>query len=141
MRVGRAPGVRPKPARVARELALALEMQEEIDRGGLTFRDAGRRHDCSRMRICRLLALARLAPDIQARVADRTTTTAPEAPSVEDLRWVAEAMDWREQRRRFGWRLDGGGKLPISSDPAASWPAVRPAYHARGGHSVTRPQV
>lgn len=101
MRVGRAPGVRPQPARVARELALTLEIQEEIDREGLTFRAAARRHDCSRMRICRLLALARLAPDIQARVADLTTTTALEALTVEDLRWVAEAIDRGAQRRRL----------------------------------------
>ncbi|MBN1771210.1 MAG: hypothetical protein JXB32_08125 [Deltaproteobacteria bacterium] len=93
--------MRPQPARVARELALALDVQAEIDRDGLTYREAARRHGCSRQRICRLLALARLAPDIQARVADLTTTTALEALTVEDLRWVAEAMDWGEQWRRF----------------------------------------
>lgn len=102
MRVGRPPAVRARPARVARELALALEIQEEIDREGLTFRDAARRRGCSRMRICRLLGLARLAPDIQAQVVDLTTTTTLEALTVDDLRWVAEAMDWGEQRKRFG---------------------------------------
>jgi hypothetical protein len=110
LRVGRPPAVRPQPARVARELALALEMQEEIDREGLTFRDAARRYGCSRMRICRLLALARLAPDIQVRVADLTTTTALEDVTVEDLRWVAEAMDWGEQRRRFEQVVRIGGQ-------------------------------
>ena len=117
MRVGRAPGVRPQPARVARELALALEIQEEIDREGLTFRAAARRHGCSRMRICRLLGLARLAPDIQAQVADLTTTTALEALTVEDLRWVAEAMDWEEQRGRFALLLGGqrGDRRPVDS--------------------------
>lgn len=82
-------------------MALALEVRAEIDRDCLTYREVARRHACSRQRICRLLALARLAPDIQAEVARMTTATASEALDRQSLEWVAEALDWSKQRERF----------------------------------------
>lgn len=99
-RAGPPPAARPQPARVAGELALAIEVQAEIDRDGLTYREVARRHACSRQRICRLLALARLAPDIQNQVARMTTVTASETLDRQSLEWVAEALDWDEQRAR-----------------------------------------
>jgi hypothetical protein len=100
-RAGPPPPVRPQPARVARDLALALKIQAEIDREGLTYREVATRHGCSRKRVCRLLLLTRLAPEIQDRVARMTTTTASEPLDREALEWVADVMDWSEQRDRF----------------------------------------
>jgi hypothetical protein len=67
----------------------------------LLDREVARRHECSRTRICRLLALVRLAPEVQARVAALTTTTARQPMDRRELEWVAGAVDWGEQRRRF----------------------------------------
>ena len=52
--------------------------------------------------MCRLLKLTRLAPDIQEQVAAMMTETASEPIDRKSLEWVAEAIDWGEQRERFG---------------------------------------
>jgi hypothetical protein len=100
----------PRPVRVAQELALALELQAEIDNEGMTYRELAERHGWSRMKACRLLPLARLAPDIQAEVAALTTTVASEPIDRDTLMWVAETSDWTSQRERFDalkrtWRM------------------------------------
>jgi hypothetical protein len=100
-RAGAPPAARPQPARVARDLALALRIQGEIDAEGLTFREVAPRHGCSRQRVCNLLRLTSLAPDIQQAVSRMTTETASEALDRRSLEWVAETMDWTEQRDRF----------------------------------------
>jgi len=91
----------PQPARVAQDLALARQLQAQIDREGLSYRELAERHGWSRMKVCRLLPLARLAPDIQAEVASLTTTVAGEPIDRDTLAWVAGALTWTEQRRRF----------------------------------------
>ncbi len=53
------------------------------------------------MKACRLLPLARLAPDIQTEVATLTTTVAGEPIDRETLVWIAEARDATAQRARF----------------------------------------
>jgi hypothetical protein len=100
----------PRPARVAQDLALALQLQAEIDREGLTYRELAERHGWSRMKAYRLLPLARLAPDIQAEVAQLTTTVAGEPIDRDTLLWITEAPDWSSQRKRFdalarAWRM------------------------------------
>ena len=100
----------PRPARVAQELALALQLQAEIDNEGLTYRQLAERHGWSRMKACQLLPLARLAPDIQAEVAGLTTTVAGEPIDRDTLVWIAEARDAAAQRERFDalagtWRM------------------------------------
>lgn len=99
--MGAPPPVRPQPARVAHDLALALQIQAEIDAERLTYREVAPRHGCSRQRVCRLLTLTRLAPDIQQAVARLTTETASDPLDREALEWVAEVIDWSEQRERF----------------------------------------
>jgi hypothetical protein len=91
----------PQPARVARDLALALQLKDELDREGLSYRELAERHGWSRMKVCRLLPLARLAPDIQAEVAKMTTTVAGEPIDRDTLLWVADAPDAAGQRKRF----------------------------------------
>ncbi len=75
----------PQPARVAQDLALARQLQAQIDREGLSYRELAERHGWSRMKVCRLLPLARLAPDIQAEVAQLTTAVAAEPIDRETL--------------------------------------------------------
>jgi hypothetical protein len=91
----------PQPAAVAKDLALAHTVQDEMDRDNLTCREVGPRHGFSRATVGRLVPLVRLAPDIQEAVSRLTTTTACERIDRESLEWVAEAMDWTEQRARF----------------------------------------
>jgi hypothetical protein len=91
----------PRPARVAQELALALELQAEIDREGLTYRELADRHRWSRMKACRLLPLTRLAPDIQTEVGQLTTTVAGEPIDRDTSLWIPEVPDWVAQRARF----------------------------------------
>lgn len=129
-RAGPPPPARPQPARVAGELALALEVQTEIDRDGLTYREVARRHACSRQRICRLLALARLAPDIQDQVARMTTVTASEGLDRQSLEWVAEALDWAEQRQRFA--ALGAGYIRATGFPPAAAVAAPPSWNGDG---------
>lgn len=100
----------PRPARVAEDLALALQLQAEIDGEGLTYRELAERHGWSRMKVCRLLPLTRLAPDIQSEVAALTTTVAAEPIDRDTLLWIAEAPDWAAQQQRFDklartWRM------------------------------------
>jgi hypothetical protein len=86
---------------VAQELALALQLQAEIDNEGLTHRELAERHGWSRMKACRLLRLIRLAPEIQAEVAALTTTVAGEPIDRDTLGWVADAPNLASQRERF----------------------------------------
>jgi hypothetical protein len=100
----------PQPARIAQDLALARQLRAEIDSEGLTYRELGERHGWSRMKVCRLLPLARLTPDIQAEVAALTTTVAGEPLDRETLLWIAEARTATAQRERFDalartWRM------------------------------------
>jgi hypothetical protein len=108
--LGRLEPLVPRPARVAQELVLALQLQAEIDREGFTYRELAERHSWSRMKACRLLRLAKLPPDIQAEVAALTATVAGEPIDRDTLTWIAEAPDWRTQRKRFDaltrtWRM------------------------------------
>jgi hypothetical protein len=108
--LGRLEPIVPRPARIAHDLALALQLQAEIDREGLTYRELAERHGWSRMKVCRLLPLTRLAPDIQAEVAALTTTVAGEPIDRETLQWIADARDPAAQRERFRalartWRM------------------------------------
>jgi hypothetical protein len=108
--IGRLEPLVPRPARVAQDLALAIELQAEIDNEGLTYRELAERHGWSRMKACRLLPLARLAPDIQAEVDALTTTVAGEPIDRDTLLWIAGAPSWSAQRERFDalastWRM------------------------------------
>lgn len=126
--VGSPPEARPRPARVADELALALQVQEMIDREGLTQREVAPRFGCSSGRICRLLKLSRLAPDIQEQVAAMMTETVSEPLDRKGLEWVAEVLDWAEQRERFRKVMNGISKrepAPTPSPLAAAPPRSR----------------
>jgi hypothetical protein len=98
---GPPPEARPQGLRVARDLALALKIQGEMDREGLASRQVAARYRCSHVRICKLLLLTRLAPEIQDALMRMTKVTAAEPIPRKALGWVAEAADWDEQRARF----------------------------------------
>jgi hypothetical protein len=126
----------PRPARVALDLALALQLQSEIDREGLTYRELAERHGWSRMKACRLLPLVRLAPVIQAEVAGLTTTVAGEPIDRDTLLWIADAPDWAAQRERFdalatAWRMLLEPRTSVRND--------QPGLHGRqAAHSISQ---
>jgi hypothetical protein len=131
---GTLPALIPRPARVAQDLALGLQLQAEIDREGLTYRELAKRHGWSRMKVCRLLPLARLAPEIQAEVAGLTSTVASEPLDRDTLLWVAEAGDWNAQRIRFdalaqAWRTLGA---------LSHFPSVRDTSRAGASRTICR---
>ena len=91
----------PQPAAVAKDLALARTIQTEMDKDNLTYREVGPKHGFSRATVGRLVPLVRLAPDIQEVVSRLTTTTASERIDRQTLEWVAEPLNWSDQRTRF----------------------------------------
>ena len=91
----------PQPAAVAKDLAIARAIQSEMDKDNLTYREVGPKHGFSRATVGRLVPLVRLAPDIQEVVSRLTTTTASERIDRQTLEWVAEPLNWSDQRTRF----------------------------------------
>lgn len=99
--IGKPPPLVPQPAAVAKDLSLARTIQSEMDKDNLTYREVGPKHGFSRATVGRLVPLVRLAPDIQEVVARLTTTTASERIDRKTLEWVAEPLNWPDQRARF----------------------------------------
>jgi hypothetical protein len=93
-----APPVR-RPAHVARMLALAHHIQAAIDRGAIADRAAvARKLGLTRARITQLLDLTLLAPDLQSRVLELEAVDGREPVSERDLRGIAHAGSWPQQR-------------------------------------------
>jgi hypothetical protein len=92
-----------RPARVARMLALAHHLQQAIDNGEIQDRAAlARKFGLTRARITHLLNLTLLAPDIQEQVLTLEAVDGLEPTSERALRDVSCAVEWEEQRRRWG---------------------------------------
>jgi len=93
------PGPVRRPARVAVMLALAHKIQQAIDGGAVRDRaEVARRLGFTRARITHLLDLTLLAPDVQEQVLDLEAVDGVEPISERELRKVAHAGSWREQR-------------------------------------------
>jgi hypothetical protein len=89
-----------RPARVAVMLALAHEIAAGIDSGALRDQaDAARQLGVTRARVTQLLALRRLAPDVQERVLFLEAVDGKEPLTERALRGVIRALSWAEQRR------------------------------------------
>ena len=101
-----------RPARVARMLAMANDLQDKIDRG--EYKDqaaAARALGLSRTKLTRLLDLALLAPDIQEEVLFLKAVDGKEPVTERALREVVRHLSWAEQRRiwkAIGRRGDRG---------------------------------
>jgi hypothetical protein len=88
-----------RPAHVARMLALAHHIKAAIDRGAIADRAAvARKLGLTRARITQLLDLTLLAPDLQVRVLELEAVDGREPVSERDLRGIAHAGSWSQQR-------------------------------------------
>ena len=94
--------LRPRPARVARMLALAHHFDAAIRSGTLDGpRDAGRRIGITESRVTQLLTLLTLAPDIQEDVLFLEVAVGRQPFTESKLRKVARVKSWSEQRRLY----------------------------------------
>ena len=94
---GRAP-------RVARLMALALRLEELVRTGQVhNYTELASLGHVTRARICQIMNLLHLAPDIQeALLFLPPTLQGRDAIVLADLQPIAAAFDWRKQRRL--WR-------------------------------------
>ncbi|MBL8919965.1 MAG: hypothetical protein JNJ54_13955 [Myxococcaceae bacterium] len=91
-----------RPAKVARMLALAHHLQRAIDQGLVADRAAVARNlGQTRARITQLLDLLLLAPDLQVLVLDLEAVDGVEPMTERQLRVVAHAAAWGDQRAQF----------------------------------------
>lgn len=88
-----------RPARVAMMLALAHTVAGAIESGTLVDQaEAARRLGLTRARVTQLLALLRLAPDLQEHVLFLEAVDGVETLTERDLRKVTRVESWAQQR-------------------------------------------
>ena len=95
-----------RPARVARMLAMANDLQDKLDSG--EYKDqaaAARALGLSRTKLTRLLDLALLAPDIQEEILFLEAVDGKEPVTERTLREIVRHSSWAEQRR--AWKAIG----------------------------------
>jgi hypothetical protein len=100
-----APPVPPgRVPRVARLMALALRLEELVRTGQVgSYSQLASLGQVTRARVCQILSLLHLAPDIQEALLFLPPTMRGRDPIIlADLLPIAAAFDWRKQRRR--WR-------------------------------------
>ena len=96
-----------RPARVARRLALAHRIAEEIASGCYVDQaDVARQHGLTRARLTQLMNLLLLAPDIQETLLWLTFPAGREPVSERSLRPVLRHLLWSEQRRVWAALLE-----------------------------------
>ena len=90
--------------RVARLMALALRLQELVRSGQVaSYSELASLGHVTRARICQILNLLHLAPEIQeALLFLPPTVRGRDAILLADLQPIAAAFDWRKQRRLWG---------------------------------------
>jgi hypothetical protein len=90
--------------RVARLMALALRMEQLLRTGQVrNYTDLASLGHVTRARICQIVSLIHLAPDIQEALLFLPLTLRGRDPIIlADLQPIAAAFDWRKQRRL--WR-------------------------------------
>jgi hypothetical protein len=113
----------PRPAEVARMLALAHHLADALERGTFESRiDVARRLGVVDSRITQILSLCHLAPDIQEDVVFFEVTGGAELFTETELRKVSRLLDWDEQRRAYARLRPGfGGRLEnIEADDMAA---------------------
>jgi hypothetical protein len=90
--------------RVARLMALALRLEELIGTGQIASYSAlASLGQVTRARVCQIMNLLCLAPDLQEQVLFLPPTERGRDPIIlADLQPIAVVLDWRKQRRR--WR-------------------------------------
>jgi hypothetical protein len=104
---GPAPAEPPLPAgrvpRVARLMALALRCDDLLRAGDIaSYAELARLGHVTRARVCQIMNLIGLAPDIQeALLFLPRTERGRDRIILADLQPIAALMDWRKQRRRW----------------------------------------
>ena len=105
MKEGEPPEPPPQTAvpRISRLMALAIHMQDLVDRGEVAdYADLARLAHVSRPRITQIMNLTLLAPDIQEAILFLPRTRSNRDPiSERQARRVAAESDWRRQRRLY----------------------------------------
>ena len=93
--------------RVSRLMALAIHMQELVDKGEVAdYADLARLAHVSRARITQIMNLLHLAPDIQEAILFLPRTDRGFDPiSERTIRRIAAEPDWRRQRRLWAAML------------------------------------
>jgi len=93
--------------RVARLMALALRLDELVRTGQVrNYTELASLGHVTRARICQIMNLLHLAPDIQeALLFLPPTLQGRDAILLADLQPIATAFDWRKQRRLWRQRL------------------------------------
>lgn len=92
-----------RPAKVARQLALAHHLQAAIERGLVADQAAlARKLGLTRARVTQLFDLLMLAADLQEQVLALEAVDGAEPMAERTLRAVAHAGTWAEQRAAWG---------------------------------------
>jgi integrase len=112
----RAPADKPLLAgrvpRVAKLMALALHFEHLLRTGEIaSYAELGRLGQVTRARICQIMNLTCLAPDLQeALLLLPRTERGRDRIILADLQPIAALLDWRQQRRRWAeWTKVGQG--------------------------------
>lgn len=91
----------PRIPRISRLVALAIKFQGMIDRGEVRdYAEIARLGYVTRARLTQIMNLSLLAPNIQERLLDGTTSEA--ITSERHLRLVMRSVNWADQRSLFG---------------------------------------
>lgn len=94
----------PRLPRVARLMALAIKYQGMVSRGELLdYADIARLGYITRARVTQLMNLLHLAPDIQEQLIFADENREVAEITERDLRLVAAAVYWKEQRKL--WKI------------------------------------
>ena len=104
-----------RPAKVARQLALAHHLQGAIERGLVADQAAlARKLGLTRARVTQLFDLLMLAADLQEQVLALEAVDGAEPMAERTLRAVAHAGTWAEQRSAWT-KLSASGTCPGQS--------------------------
>jgi len=92
------PPKKPRQSRAARFLRLAQEWQRQLDDGEIESQAAiARREGITRARVCQIMSLLRLAPEIQRKVHAAASGPPGQVLSERDLRPLTSMADHEEQ--------------------------------------------
>jgi hypothetical protein len=92
--------------RITRLMALAIKLQDMVDRGEVhDYADIARLGYVTRARATQIMNLLLLAPDIQEQLLFANRADSVHVPSERHLRVVAAAVDWATQRCLLGEAL------------------------------------
>ncbi len=108
--------VAPAVPRVTRLMALALKFQEMVGRGEIRdYAEIARLGYITRARATQIMNLLHLAPDIQEHLLFLDGGPASSKLAEHELRAIATAVEWKEQRKLWK-RLAGAGRA-LRGDP------------------------